>query len=135
MTGSDDKASNRQNTVHGTSLPPDGQSSDGQSSDGKTGVTTQPAAERAAATSGIVWDDSKMTSFHADVVNLQSTREQVYLFFGTNQSWNLGERKEEPMRVELNSRVILTPHAAKRLLLALSQIVDKYENRFGELKT
>lgn len=89
----------------------------------------------APRTSEIVWDDSKMASFYADVVNLQSTREQVYLFFGTNQTLSLGDsRPDGPMRIELNSRVILTPHATKRLLLALSDIIKKYESRFGELK-
>ena len=88
-----------------------------------------------AASADIVWDDSKMASYYADVVNLQSTREQVCLFFGTNQTWNLGEQgSASPVRVELNSRVILSPHAAKRLMNALEVIVKQYEERFDEIK-
>ena len=33
------------------------------------------------------WDDSKMTSTYANVCNVSSTREEVTLLFGTNQSW------------------------------------------------
>lgn len=88
-----------------------------------------------ASTSDIHWDDSKLVSHYADVVNLQSTREQVYLFFGTNQTWSLSEKgSDAPVRVELNSRVVLSPHAAKRLLLALDDILKKYESRFGEIR-
>ena len=75
-----------------------------------------------------------MTNF-ADVVNLQSTREQMCLFFGTNLSWSSDkDEANNPVRVELNSRIILSPHAAKRLSLALNDILEKYESRFGELK-
>jgi hypothetical protein len=105
----------------------------------QTSQQQTPSAQRAmqtpAPSADIVWDDSKMVSYYADVVNLQSTREQVYLFFGTNQSWNLGENASAgPVRVELNSRVILSPHAAKRLMNALELIVKQYEERFDEIK-
>jgi hypothetical protein len=87
-----------------------------------------------SGTAEIFWDASKMASFHADVVNVQSTRERVDLLFGTNETLQLGDAKAEgPVRVELNSRIILTPHATKRLLLALTEIMKKYESRFGEL--
>jgi hypothetical protein len=105
----------------------------------QAGKQQEPSAPRASQTSttsaDIIWDDSKMVSYYADVVNLQSTREQVYLFFGTNQSWNLGEQGGgNSVRVELSSRVILSPHAAKRLMSALQVIVKQYEERFDEIK-
>jgi hypothetical protein len=98
-------------------------------------TTGSKAPDAPASTPEILWDDSKMVSFYADVVNLQSTREQVYLFFGTNQTSNLGEKTADVrVRVELNSRMTLSPHAAKRLQLALDTIVKQYEGRFGEIK-
>ena len=36
----------------------------------------------------ITWDDANMQTAFANVVNIQGTREQVELFFGTNRSWN-----------------------------------------------
>ena len=36
-------------------------------------------------------------------------------------------------KAEVRSRVIITPHHAKRLLLALRENMEKYENNFGEV--
>jgi len=77
------------------------------------------------------WDDSKMATTYANAVNASSTREEVSVFFGTNQSWNLGDDKE--LMIQLSDRMILNPYAAKRLTVLLAGIVKEYENRFGEL--
>ncbi|MDH3257495.1 MAG: DUF3467 domain-containing protein [Nitrospinota bacterium] len=78
------------------------------------------------------WDDSKMQTTYANVVNASSTREEVSIFFGTNQSWNISEDKQ--LSIQLTDRMVLNPYAAKRLLVLLSRIVKEYENRFGTLK-
>ncbi len=78
------------------------------------------------------WDDSKMQTTYANVVNASSTREEVSIFFGTNQSWNISEDRE--LAIQLTDRMVLNPYAAKRLLVLLSRIVKEYENRFGTLK-
>jgi len=107
-----------------------------------TDVTTQTeetagngaggAAVQDAAQSPVVWDDSNMTTHFANVVNIQSTLEQVDLFFGTNKTWNVSN--ERHVKVELTDRVILGPHAAKRLWVALGGVIKEYEQRYGELK-
>ena len=85
----------------------------------------QPAAPM------VNWDDSQMQSSYANVVNASSTREEVMLFFGTNQTWNpTPDRKFE---VKLNDRVVLNPHAAKRLWILLGAILKEYETRFGTI--
>ena len=81
----------------------------------------------------IAWNDSAMQTHFANVVNVQSTREQVDLFFGTNKSWNLvGDTQ---VSVDLSNRVILTPFAAKRLLSVLGNVMSEYEARYGSLAT
>lgn len=82
--------------------------------------------------SGIEWDDSKMATSFANVVNIQGTREQVELFFGTNRTWNVDA--DGPLKVELTNRVILTPLAAKRLSGILVTVLREYEQRHGTLK-
>lgn len=77
------------------------------------------------------WDDQKMVTSFANVVNIQSTREQVDLFFGTNQTWNVANDKT--LTVELTNRIILSPFAAKRLAVALESVLKEYENRYGPL--
>lgn len=78
------------------------------------------------------WDDSEMRSVYANVVNAASTREEVTIFFGSNQTWNPGNSKE--FDVKLLERVILNPHAAKRLFVLLGAVLSQYEKRFGEIK-
>ena len=77
------------------------------------------------------WDDAKMSTSFANVVNIQSTREQVDLFFGTNQTWNAAGEGE--LTIELSNRVILSPFAAKRLSVALAGVLREYEQRYGAL--
>ena len=80
----------------------------------------------------VVWNDAKMQTTYANVVNAASTREEVSLFFGTNQTWNFREQKE--VTVELTDRIVLNPYAAKRLLILLNRLVSEHEKRFGPLQ-
>lgn len=77
------------------------------------------------------WDDSRMTSTYANVCNVSSTREEVTLLFGTNQSWHTGQPE---LTVQLTERIILNPFAAKRLSMLLNNIIREYESRFGVLQ-
>jgi hypothetical protein len=87
-------------------------------------------APEAGATPTVNWDDSSMKSSYANVCNVASTREEVTLLFGTNQTWH-NEQKE--FSIQLSDRIILSPFAAKRLALLLNNVVGEYEKRFGEL--
>jgi hypothetical protein len=89
-----------------------------------------PAAEPARPTT-VAWVDKNMATHFANVVNVQSTREQVDLFFGTNQTWNVTGSSQ--VAVELTNRIILTPHAAKRLWTVLGGVLREYESRHGSL--
>ena len=79
----------------------------------------------------VKWDDSNMSTSYANVVNAASTREEVTLFFGTNQTWNPVATKE--FNVKLSDRIVLSPFAAKRLCTLLGAILQEYEKRFGSL--
>ena len=76
------------------------------------------------------WDDTSMTTTYANVCNASSTREEVTLLFGTNQSWHSGQKE---LTVQLSDRIILSPFAAKRLMLLLNNVVGQYEQHFGEV--
>lgn len=77
------------------------------------------------------WDDSNMRTAYANVVNAASTREEVTLFFGTNQTWNLNDKQE--FKVSLSERIVLNPYAAKRLWTIMGAVLTEYEKRFGTL--
>jgi len=80
----------------------------------------------------VKWDDGDMSTSYANVCNVSSTREEVTLLFGTNQSWHTGQ---EEVVIKLSDRLIVSPYAAKRLSLLLQNIVEQYESRFGTLAT
>ena len=93
---------------------------------------TEPTPQNMASSLTIKWDDSKMQTTYANVVNASSTREEVSVFFGTNQTWNVPKDKE--LTIQLSDRIVLNPFAAKRLVVLLSKIIKEYEVRFGPLK-
>ena len=87
-------------------------------------------SDKAQATQTLRWDDSNMMSTYANVANVSSTREEVTLLFGTNQSWHTGQKE---LAIQLTNRIILNPFAAKRLATLLTNIMGEYESRFGKL--
>jgi hypothetical protein len=50
--------------------------------------------------------------------------------FGVNQAWHGGQKE---VTVQLTDRIILSPHAAKRLALLLGNLIKQHEERFGAL--
>jgi len=78
----------------------------------------------------IYWDHAKMKTTYANVCNVSSTREEVSVLFGTNQTVNV---VQNGITVELTDRIILNPYAAKRLAQILTGVIQQYEATFGAL--
>ena len=96
-------------------------------------MATKPedaAKAKAAEQTRIKWDDSAMKSSYANVCNVTSTREEVVMLFGINQAWNRGQKE---VTIQLTDRIIISPYAAKRLVMLLDGVVREYEKRFGAL--
>lgn len=100
----------------------------------KPEAPSAPSVTAAAKTgrANLVWNDSRMQTTHANAVNVVTTVEEFMLFFGTNQTWN--PKTDTELKVELSNRIVLNPHAAKRLSLMLSNVINQYEDRFGQIK-
>lgn len=93
-------------------------------------ATAADATEAAPTGPKIRWDDSHMQSAYANVCNVASTREEVVLLFGINQAWHSGQQE---IPIQLSSRIIVSPHVAKRLSILLDNVLKEYESRFGAL--
>jgi len=89
------------------------------------------AQERAAA-AGPKIDLSQLKSSYCNVCNVTSTREELVLTFGLNQSWDISAKRED-MEISLQHRVILSPFVAQRLQQMLGKFLEEYENRYGPL--
>ena len=92
---------------------------------------TDQAQTQASTPLQIHWDDTNMTTAYSNVVNASSTREEVTLFFGTNQTWNVAGSGE--VKIQLTNRIVVNPFAAKRLWTLLGNVLGEYESRFGKL--
>ncbi len=91
-----------------------------------------PENETGQRKASVDWNDESMQTSFANVVNIQGTKEQIELFYGTNRTWNASG--DGPLRVDLTNRIILTPHAAKRMHQLLTGVLREYEARHGVLK-
>lgn len=94
-------------------------------------MSNSPKADETEERAAVEWIDRNMATQFANVVNVQGTREQIDLFFGTNRTWNVQEGAG--VAVELSNRIILTPFAAKRLWTVLGGVLREYETRHGDL--
>ena len=74
-----------------------------------------------------------LKSSYCNMANVTSTREEVVMNFGINQSWDHPVGTPGSLEVDIQHRVILSPFAAKRLSDALAQLVRDYEHRYGPL--
>jgi hypothetical protein len=74
---------------------------------------------------------TNLKSTYCNMCNANTTREEVVLNFGVNQSWDRGQGDTE---VALEHRIILSPFAAKRLAEMLTRLVAEYETRYGKLE-
>jgi hypothetical protein len=90
----------------------------------------RPAQQIGGTTPTVRWDDSQMRTAYANACNVVSTREEVVLFFGINQGMRGGVGE---IVVELGNRIMLNPHAAKRLNLLLTNVLREHEARFGTI--
>ncbi|WP_027062469.1 DUF3467 domain-containing protein [Mesorhizobium loti] len=97
----------------------------------KAGKSAASADDNGKPRKGVEWLEGQMSTHFANVVNVQGTREQVDLFFGTNRTWNVEEGSS--VSVELSNRIILTPLAAKRLWTVLGGVLREHESRYGPL--
>ena len=100
---------------------------------GGAGAATVPQPDSAAPLQAgrVVFDTANLKSSYCNVCNGSSTREEVVLNFGVNSAWDRpgGDR----LTVALHHRIVLSPHAAKRVRDMLVRLIDEHEARHGRL--
>ena len=104
------------------------------------GSTAGKAAEAPKAGTGpatasvppsqVKFDTANLKSSYCNVCNGSSTREEVVVNFGVNDSWDQGNQK---LQVKLEHRIVMSPHAAKRLRDMMVRLIDEHEKRYGAL--
>ena len=93
----------------------------------------QPSSERQnAEIPQLRWDDARMQTRYANVVQVTGTREEIAILLGTHQIWQKDKDIKEVV-VPLEERILLNPAAAKRLMLQLGILLRGYESRYGQI--
>lgn len=82
----------------------------------------------------IKWDDSEMVSAYANVGTATANREEFFFLFGTHQHWRGSAEETKEVEVKLANRIVMTPFAAKRLAVILTQSIKAYEDQFGKIE-
>ena len=76
-------------------------------------------------------DASNLRSTYANVCRIAQTPNEVIIDFGVNPNF-FGQILDEPLK--LDSRVILSHDAAKRLCIHLTATIQNYEARYGAIE-
>ena len=76
------------------------------------------------------FNTANLKSSYCNVCNATSTREEVVLNFGLNETWDQGNANVD---VNLLHRIILSPHAAQRLHDLLSKLMKEHDVRYGKM--
>jgi len=80
-------------------------------------------------------DERNLKTSYANGVRPSATPEEVLLDFGMNQVLPAANQKaEREILFQANDRIILSYYAAKRLAMALTQLVRRYEAEYGEIE-
>lgn len=110
-----------------------------------TGVTTTTAPET-TSTSGtgetvtaaerqpqqqLRIDESSVATFFSSTSRIWGTAEEIMLDFSQGVR-PTGQRNVAVLKID--SRVVMTPWAAKRLAIALGQTVQRYEQQYGTIE-
>ncbi|MDG4650077.1 DUF3467 domain-containing protein [Roseibacterium sp. SDUM158017] len=82
----------------------------------------------------INWDDADMTSTYANIGTATANREEFFLLFGTHQHWRGTVQEKTSLDVTLSQRIVMSPFAAKRLAVILTQSIKAYEDQFGKIE-
>jgi hypothetical protein len=79
----------------------------------------------------IKWNVDQLKSSYVNFANANSSRDEVVLNFGVNNSW---DRVVSEVEINLEHRIVMSPFAAKRLSDLLLKLIAEHEGRYGEVK-
>lgn len=75
----------------------------------------------------VIWDIADMSTLYGTVLGIEVTREEIRLLFGSRTV----RRNRYDETVMVSDRIIMSPLAAKRLLVLLQKIVARHQLPIG----
>ncbi len=103
--------------------------------DGDEQVQQQAQAQTGRRQIRLRVDERTVKTSYANAFRTHASLDEVILDLGLNMPNPVTQGQERAdMVFQVNDRVIMNFHSAKRLAIALGQIIRRYEEQFGELK-
>ncbi len=100
--------------------------------DGNGPAPSSPTPQRELK---MAFDERTMRSSYANMTRTSSTAEEVVLDFGvTLVNPTQGQEGQPDVIFQVGERVIMNYYTAKRLALAMGQLVRRHEEQFGALE-
>ncbi|MCX5682657.1 MAG: DUF3467 domain-containing protein [Planctomycetota bacterium] len=94
-----------------------------------------PAAGPATQEVTLRLDERNLKSSYANAFRTNATAEEVMVDFGLNLVTPPQKQGGQPeIMFQVNERIIMNYFQAKRLALALGQIIRRHEEQFGEIE-
>lgn len=109
---------------------PNGKSDSAPAAAGGAPPGPAPIAAGTIGPEMVKFDTSKLKSTYCNVCNGTSTREEVVINFGVNSTWDMSRDRIE---VALEHRIVMSPHAAKRVRDMMVKLIEEHESRYGKL--
>jgi len=80
-------------------------------------------------------DERTMQTHYANAFRTNGTAEEVMLDFGLNLLVPTAQEQSQPeIMFQVTERIIMNYYSAKRLAIAISQLIRRHEEQFGELQ-
>jgi len=118
MAKSDEKKSEEQAKSEAAAPPPSGP---------QPAPAVAPVDQQQPQQPQLKIDDTGVVTEYANFFSATGTLEEVILDFG-NRS------KDAPDKVKIDTRIVVSVFNAKRILAALAQTINMYEERFGKIE-
>ena len=94
----------------------------------------QPAGEGQKQEIRLRIDERNLNTSYANAFRTDATADEVMLYFGLNLINPAAAQQGTPEFVfQVNERIVVSYRMAKRLALALGQMIRRHEERFGEI--
>ena len=79
-------------------------------------------------------DEREMSTTYANAFRTNGTADEVMLDFGLNVVTPTGQQDQPEILFKVDRRVVMNYYSAKRLALAMGQVIRRHEEQFGELE-
>ena len=107
---------------------------DNQSAAGEKPIEEQAREQTGQQQVRLKIDERNMRTSYANACRTNGTAEEVLLDFGLNLASPPVQDKQPEIIFQVNERVVLNYYSAKRLAIALGQLIRRHEDQFGELE-